>query len=87
MHHIKPTIHKPNGKVKAGRGFSPDELAKAGVNKLQARQMGLPVDWRRRTSHDENVENIKAHADKAKADAEAKAAVKPAVTEKKAKSK
>jgi large subunit ribosomal protein L13e len=87
MHHIKPVIHKPNDKVKPGRGFSPDELSKAGVNKLQARQMGLPVDYRRRTSHDENVENLKAHAEKAKADAEAKAAAKPAVAEKKAKSK
>ncbi len=71
MHHIKPSILKPNGKQKSGKGFSPNELAKAGVNRLQARQMGLPVDYRRRTAHDDNIEALKAHA---KTAAEAKPA-------------
>lgn len=72
----------------AGKGFSPTEMAKAGVNKLQARQMGIPIDWRRKSTRDENVECIKAHADKAKAEAQAKAAAKAeAPAEKKAKSK
>ena len=79
MHHIKPIILKPNGKQKSGRGFSPDELAKAGVNRLQARQMGLSVDYRRRTAHDDNIASLKAHAEKAKveSDAKPKAAKKP----------
>jgi ribosomal protein L13E len=72
MHHIKPVILKPNGKQKPGRGFSPDELAKAGVNRLQARQMGLPVDYRRRTAHDDNIASLKAHAEKAKVESDAK---------------
>ena len=79
MHHIKPTITKQNGKQSIGRGFSPTELEKAGVNKQQAKQMGLPVDLKRKSAHDENVETIKAHAQKAKAQAEAKP--KPAKTE------
>lgn len=83
MHHIKPTIHKHNGKQKSGKGFSPEELAKAGVNRLQARQMGLPVDYRRKTAHDENVEALKAHAEKAKAEAKPKAAPKPETEAKK----
>jgi ribosomal protein L13E len=88
MHHIKPTVERQNGKMKPGQGFSPTELSKAGLNKLQAKQMGLPIDWRRKTARDENVENIKAHAEKAKADAQAKAAAKvDAPAEKKAKSK
>ncbi len=62
MHHIKPSILKPNGKQKPGRGFSPNELAKAGVNRLQARQMGLPVDYRRRTAHEDNIASLKSHA-------------------------
>jgi ribosomal protein L13E len=79
MHHIKPTITKQNGKQSIGRGFSRTELEKAGVNKQQAKQMGLPVDLKRKSANDENVETIKAHAQKAKAQAEAKP--KPAKTE------
>jgi ribosomal protein L13E len=83
MHHIKPTIYKHDGKQKSGKGFSPKELAKAGINRLQARQMGLPVDYRRQTAHDENIENIKTHAEKAKAQAKPKAAPKPETEAKK----
>jgi ribosomal protein L13E len=66
MHHIKPAIAKPNGKQKRGRGFSPNELAKAGVNRLQAKQMGLPIDYRRKTAHEDNIASLKAHAAQAK---------------------
>jgi large subunit ribosomal protein L13e len=85
MHHIKPTIIKQNGKTSLGKGFSPNELKEAGVNRQQAKQMGLPVDQKRKSSHAENVANIKAHAQQAKE----KAAAKPkaeAPTKKKAKS-
>jgi ribosomal protein L13E len=61
MHHIKPVITKQNGKHKTGKGFSPDELKAAGISKQQAWQAGLPVDMRRKSSHDENVAAIKAH--------------------------
>jgi large subunit ribosomal protein L13e len=67
MAHVRPTITKQNGKRKQGKGFSPDELKAAGISKQQARQAGLSVDMRRKTSHDENVAAIKAHAKKAKA--------------------
>ena len=77
MHHIKPTITKQNGKQKPGKGFSLNELKNAGVNKQQARQIGLPVDVKRKSAHDENVETIKAHAQKAKEQAQAKAEAKP----------
>jgi len=62
MHHVKPTIQRPNGKTKSGKGFSPDELAKAGVTPFQAKQLGLPVDFRRKTAHESNVEALKAHS-------------------------
>ncbi len=62
-------ILKQDETQRKGRGFSPNELEKAGVNKLQARQLGLPVDYRRKTAHDENVETIKSHASKAGAQA------------------
>jgi ribosomal protein L13E len=64
MHHIKPSITNQRGKQKTGKGFSPDELKAAGVSKQQAQQAGLPVDMRRKSSHDENVAAIKAHTTK-----------------------
>ena len=87
MHHIKPTIIKPNGKEAVGKGFSLNELKEAGVNVQQARQIGLPVDQKRKSTHEENVKSIKAHAQLAKE--KAQAAPKPAKAEtpkKKAKS-
>ena len=77
MHHIKATITKQNGKQKPGKGFSLTELKNASVNRQQARQIGLPVDVKRKSAHDENVENIKAYAQKAKEQAQAKAEAKP----------
>lgn len=67
MHHVKPTVIRPRGKSKLGKGFSPNELNAAGISKQQARKAGLPVDMRRKTSHEENVEAIKAHSKKPKA--------------------
>lgn len=64
MHHVKPIISKRNGKQKQGKGFSLNELKAAGVNKQQAKLAGLPVDIRRRSEHNENVEAIKAHTKK-----------------------
>lgn len=61
MHHIKPIIVKQNGKLKRGRGFSPNEIKEAGISKQQAQQMGLPLDMRRKTSHEQNVASIKEH--------------------------
>jgi len=78
MHHIKATITKQNGKQKVGKGFSLNELKAAGVSKQLARQIGLPIDVKRKSSHDENVTTIKAHAEKAKAQAKPKAAKKEA---------
>jgi len=62
MHHIKPTITKQNGKQKPGKGFSPKEIKQAGISRQRAKQMGLPVDERRKSEHEVNVKNLKAHA-------------------------
>jgi ribosomal protein L13E len=77
MHHIKPKILKPNGKQRDGRGFSPDELKKAGLNPTEASRLGLPADLRRKTAHDENVEAIKAYVEKKKTKAKPKPKPKP----------
>ena len=62
MHHLKIVITKQNGKQSIGQGFSPNELKEAGVNKQQAKQIGLRVDVKRKSTHKENVDCIKAHA-------------------------
>ncbi len=72
MRQIKVVITKHNKKQNIGKGFSTTELEKAGVNKQQARQIGLPVDVKRKSAHDENIACIKECAEKAKAAAAAK---------------
>jgi large subunit ribosomal protein L13e len=76
MHHIKPEVVKPDGK-RSGRGFSLEELKNAGLNPAEAKRLKLPVDKRRKTAHDQNVETIKAYAKKKKAEAKPKPKPKP----------
>jgi ribosomal protein L13E len=62
VHHITPIITKQNGKQCIGKkGFSPNELKEAGVNKQQAKQMGIRVDVKRKSTHQVNVDCVKAH--------------------------
>lgn len=56
---LKPKVFKKGGKQRSGRGFSREELKKAGLIPKEALKMGIPVDFRRRTVHEENVEIIK----------------------------
>ena len=77
MHHIKPVILKADGKKRSGKGFSPDELKKAGLNPADARRMEIPADYRRRTVHDENVEALKVFVAKVKAEAKPKPKPEP----------
>jgi ribosomal protein L13E len=77
MHHIKPKVLKPDEKQRSGRGFSLEELKKAGLNPTQAKRLEIPVDRRRKTAHDQNVEAIKAYAEKKKAEAKPKPKPKP----------
>jgi large subunit ribosomal protein L13e len=68
MHHIKPIIAKKFGKQRTGKGFSREELKKAGVNPQEAARLKLRSDRRRKTAHDENVQAIKSMVAKAKAE-------------------
>ena len=77
MHHIKPKIRKHDGKQRSGRGFSRGELKKAGLNKAEAKNLELPVDRRRKNAHDQNVEVIKAYAEKKKVEAKPKEKIQP----------
>ncbi|KAJ1915048.1 60S ribosomal protein L13 [Mycoemilia scoparia] len=59
-----PTI-KYNRKVRAGRGFTLEELKAAGVNPREALSIGIAVDTRRRNRSEEslnlNVQRLKAY--------------------------
>jgi len=72
MHHIKAIVTNRAGRKVESRGFSLTELKNAGLNKQDAKKIGIPLDVKRKSVHDENVETLKAHAEKAKAEAKAK---------------
>jgi ribosomal protein L13E len=61
MHHIKPAITKQNGHQRQGKGFSPDEVKQAGLTFANAKTLGIPVDFKRKTAHEENTAAIKSH--------------------------
>jgi large subunit ribosomal protein L13e len=68
---VEPKVFKPGGKRRRGKGFSKEELRKAGSDPKQALKLGVHVDFKRRTAHEENVEALKAFL------ADKKAAAKP----------
>jgi len=49
---VRPLVHgttiKYNSKVRVGRGFSLSEIKDAGIGKLEAKSLGIAVDYRRR---------------------------------------
>lgn len=56
---IKPIVFKKGGKQRYGRGFSREELKKTGLGFKEALKLGIPVDFRRRTIYEENINAIK----------------------------
>ena len=56
---IEPRVFKKSGKQRRGRGFSREEIAKAGSNPNQILKLGVRLDLKRRTAHEENVEALK----------------------------
>ncbi|MEM3730544.1 MAG: ribosomal protein L13e [Candidatus Bathyarchaeia archaeon] len=58
-HALKPKVYKKDGKQRFGKGFSREELKKAGLTLKEALKLHIPIDSRRKTAHDENVEAIK----------------------------
>jgi large subunit ribosomal protein L13e len=57
---IEPRVFAPNKRQRRGRGFSREEIKKAGLTPQQALAHGLIVDYKRKTDHEENVEALKA---------------------------
>jgi len=55
----RAVVCKKSGETRRGRGFSRQELGKAGISLKQALNYGLSIDTRRRTANDQNVDLIK----------------------------
>ena len=51
---------KRKRKVRTGRGFSREELREVNLSIKDALKIGIPVDIRRSTKHDENIEILKS---------------------------
>ncbi|MCK4668790.1 ribosomal protein L13e [Candidatus Bathyarchaeota archaeon] len=56
---IKPKIIKKDGKQRYGKGFSREELKKAGLSLKEAKKLSIPVDSRRKTAYNENTNVVK----------------------------
>ncbi len=55
----RPTVKGGRGRTRTGRGFSQNELEKAGWEADEAFAAGIAVDYRRKSCHDQNVEKLK----------------------------
>jgi len=68
----KPKVFKKSGKQRHGKGFSREELKRAGLSLKEALKFGIPVDFRRRTTHEENVEVVKTFLESKKVESKSK---------------
>jgi hypothetical protein len=58
----EPVVKSPkDARPRRGRGFSLTETKEAGLDVKEAREMGLIIDNRRRTTHPENIEILKQY--------------------------
>ena len=65
---LRPVVHcqttKYASKVRAGRGFTLEELKEAGIHRKEARNIGIAVDFRRTNK---SVESLQANVQRLKA--------------------
>jgi large subunit ribosomal protein L13e len=80
----EPKVFKTREKKRHGKGFSREELKKAGTNMTEAVKLRIPLDPRRKTAHEENVETVKSFIAQKKAEQKPKKQ-KPKKPEKKSK--
>ncbi len=56
---IKAIVYRKRGKKRFGKGFSRGELKAVGLSFKEALTLKIPIDMRRRTSHEENIKALK----------------------------
>ncbi len=59
MERIEAKVLKPNKKQRVGKGFSSSELKKAGSSLSEGLKLHIPIDPKRKTVHEDNVEALK----------------------------
>jgi len=69
---IKAKVFKEIDRQRLGKGFSQEELRKAGTSLTEATKLKIPVDPRRKTAHEENIQAVKAVLKAKKAEAKPK---------------
>ena len=62
---VSPLVFGKKGQ-REGRGFSRPELQETGLSSDEASRLGIPVDQRRRTKYDVNVERLRSYAEEAR---------------------
>ena len=62
---ITPIV-EAGDRVREGKGFSLGELKAVELTAGNAKKMGIPVDTKRKTSHEENIEMLKEFLEEAK---------------------
>lgn len=60
---IKPVVYASTHKqqIREGRGFSIEEIKRAGSTLHEAKMLEIPLDKRRRTTHLKNVQTLKEY--------------------------
>ena len=58
VRYITPIVESGD-RVREGKGFSLAELKEVELTAGNAKKMGIPVDTKRGTSHEENIETLK----------------------------
>ncbi|MBS7653591.1 MAG: ribosomal protein L13e [Candidatus Bathyarchaeia archaeon] len=61
---IEAIVYGKRGR-RCGKGFSREELKAVGLSVVEALSLKIPVDIRRKTRHDENIEALKRHLNQA----------------------
>ena len=59
-----PRLIKERGveeNLRRGRGFSLNELKVAGITVQEAKKLGIPIDFRRRSTREWNVETLRKY--------------------------
>jgi len=56
---MQAIVKSPKGKKRVGRGFSLSELKTVGISIKEAKKLGIYIDKRRKSLHEENVKKIK----------------------------
>ena len=55
---VQPVVYRKR-RVRRGRGFSREELKALNLTLKKALRLGIPIDPRRRSRHEENIEALR----------------------------